>query len=62
MTPKLNAIAHYTLTGVLTALWGASLPATDARLDLGEARVGALLLALSLGVLAAMPAAGRLAD
>jgi len=62
MTPKLNAIAHYTLTGLLTALWGASLPATDARLDLGEARLGALLLALSLGVLAAMPAAGRLAD
>ncbi|GIG65788.1 MFS transporter [Phytomonospora endophytica] len=62
MTPKLNAITHYTLTGVLTALWGASLPATDARLDLGEAKIGALLLALSLGVLAAMPAAGWLAD
>lgn len=62
MTPKLNAIAHYALTGLLSALWGASLPATDARLALGEARLGALLLALSLGVLAAMPAAGWLAD
>ncbi|MEV0647001.1 MFS transporter [Phytomonospora sp. NPDC050363] len=55
-------IAHYALTGALNALWGASLPATDARLDLGEARLGTLLLALSLGVLAAMPAAGWAAD
>jgi MFS family permease len=52
----------YALTGVLSALWGATLPATDARLDLGEGRLGGVLMALALGSLVAMPVAGRLAD
>ncbi len=52
----------YGLTGVLNALWGATLPATDARLDLGPGRLGALLMALAVGALVAMPLAGRLAD
>ncbi|WP_020390043.1 MFS transporter [Kribbella catacumbae] len=52
----------YGLTGVLNALWGATLPATDARLDLGAARIGGLLMALAVGALVAMPIAGRLAD
>lgn len=52
----------YGVTGVLNALWGATLPATDARLDLGAGRLGALLMALAVGALVAMPIAGRLAD
>lgn len=52
----------YAVSGVLNALWGATLPATDARLDLGAGRLGALLMALAVGALVAMPIAGRLAD
>lgn len=54
--------AHYAAAGGLTALWGASLPAIDARLDLGAARLGAILMAVAVGALVAMPIAGRLAD
>jgi hypothetical protein len=53
--------AYYGLAGVLNALWGATLPATDARLDLGAARLGGVLLALAAGALVGMPVAGRLA-
>jgi MFS family permease len=53
--------AYYGLAGVLNALWGATLPATDARLDLGAGRLGALLLAMAVGALVGMPVAGRLA-
>jgi hypothetical protein len=53
---------QYAATGVLTALWGASLPSIDARLDLGAARLGAILMAVAVGALVAMPVAGRLAD
>ncbi|MGP4096215.1 MFS transporter [Nonomuraea sp. KM90] len=52
----------YGLTGVMNALWGATLPATDARLELGPGRLGGLLMALAAGALVAMPVAGRLAD
>lgn len=50
------------MTGVLNAAWGATLPATDARLDLGAGRLGVLLMALAVGALVAMPLAGRAAD
>ncbi len=53
--------AYYGLAGVANALWGATLPATDARLDLGPGRLAGLLLALAVGALAGMPVAGRLA-
>lgn len=52
----------YGLTGVMNALWGATLPATDARLELGPGRIGGLLTALAAGALVTMPLAGRLAD
>ncbi|MBV1855572.1 MFS transporter [Catellatospora tritici] len=52
---------HYLLTGVLTALWGATLPANDARLGLGPGRIGAVLLLLGVCGVVAMPVAGRLA-
>jgi MFS family permease len=54
--------ASYGLAGVLTALWGAALPATDARLDLGHGRIGVVLMAMAAGALVAMPIAGRLAE
>jgi MFS family permease len=62
MGPRGWTAIGYGLTGVLNALWGATLPATDARLDLGTGRLGALLMALAVGALAAMPVAGRVAD
>ncbi|WP_433377078.1 MFS transporter [Actinoplanes sp. CA-142083] len=54
--------AFYGLTGVLAALWGSTLAATDERLGLGPGRLGASLTALAIGGLVAMPVAGRLAD
>ncbi len=52
----------HALTGLLTAVWGAGLPATDARLDLGPGRLGTTLLILALGALLAMAITGRLVD
>jgi len=52
----------YGLTGVTAAIWGASLPALDARLDLGTAAIGALLMVVAAAALVAMPAAGVLLD
>jgi hypothetical protein len=52
----------YAATGALTALWGATLPTTEARLDLGPGRLGAVLLAAGAAALIAMPAAGRGVD
>ena len=52
----------YATTGALTALWGATLPTTEARLDLGPGRLGAVLLAAGAAALIAMPVAGRGVD
>jgi len=52
----------YGAAGALTALWGATLPITDARLDLGAGRLGGVLLLLAATALVAMPVAGRCAD
>ncbi|MGW4409531.1 MFS transporter [Nonomuraea sp. NPDC004702] len=52
----------YGLTGVMNAVWAATLPATDARLGLGPGGLGALLMVLAAGSLVAMPVAGRLCD
>ncbi|TMR89045.1 MFS transporter [Nonomuraea basaltis] len=62
MTARGAITACYGLTGVLNALWGATLPATDARLGLGPGRLGYVLMALAVGALVAMPVAGPLAD
>ncbi|WP_435742660.1 MFS transporter [Microbacterium sp. PMB16] len=48
------------LTGLLTAVWGAGLPALDVRLDLGPAALGAMLLTVAGCALVAMRAGGRL--
>ncbi len=50
------------LSGATVALWSAALPAINHRLDLGEARIGAVLLATGVGAFTCMPVAGRLCD
>jgi MFS family permease len=62
MRARAAITASYGHAGVLNALWGATLPATDARLDLGEGRIGAVLMVLAVGALLATPVAGRLAE
>ena len=59
---RIALAGFFTVSGVLNALWGASLAATDARLDLGAGRLGTTLLVLSLAALLTMPVAGRFAD
>src|SRR5689334_13243621 len=61
MQARASITASYGLTGVLTALWTATLPATDAHLQLGPCRLGAVLTALAAGALAAMAGTGWLA-
>ncbi|WP_205814209.1 hypothetical protein [Microbacterium sp. K24] len=51
----------HALTGLMTAVWGAGLPALDARLDLGPAALGAMLLVVAGSALLSMRAAGRFA-
>jgi predicted MFS family arabinose efflux permease len=59
---RLALSLYYWLSGVLNALWVATLPAVDERLELSPGRIGTLLLLLAVGALATMPLAGRLAD
>lgn len=59
---RIGLSAYFCLTGTLNALWGATLPATDARLNLGPGRLASLLLILSVSALVTMPCAGWLAD
>lgn len=58
--PVMMIMVCHGLTGLITAVWGAGLPATDARLDLGPARLGTVLLILAAGALIAMSIMGRL--
>jgi MFS family permease len=50
------------LCGVICSLWSASLPALNARLHLGETRLGVALLMVGAGAMAIMPVTGRLCD
>jgi MFS family permease len=52
----------FCLSGAVTALWSASLPAINARLHLGETRLGIALLMTGAGAVAVMPLTGRLCD
>jgi hypothetical protein len=61
MRVRTSITASYGLTGLLTALWTATLPATDAHLQLGPGRLGTVLTALAAGALAAMAATGWVA-
>lgn len=59
---RLGVFGVFWLSGVTVALWGAALPAVNDRLDLGEARVGTVLLVTGAGALLGMPIAGRCCD
>lgn len=61
-TARLGVFGIFALCGVTVGLWGAALPAINHRLDLGEARLGTVLLATGMGALVCMPVAGRLCD
>jgi hypothetical protein len=59
---RLGVFGVFWLCGVICALWSAALPSVNARLGLGETRLGSVLLLTGIGAMAAMPAAGRLCD
>ncbi len=52
----------FCLCGVICSLWSTSLPAINARLHLGETRLGIVLLLIGAGAVAVMPVTGRLCD
>ncbi|WP_030158543.1 MFS transporter [Glycomyces sp. NRRL B-16210] len=52
----------FATSGFVMGAWAAALPGLDARLDLGEARLGTALLLVQLVGLGAMAVAGRVAD
>lgn len=59
---RLGVFGIFALCGMTVGFWGAALPAINHRLDLGEARLGTVLLATGMGALVCMPVAGRLCD
>jgi MFS family permease len=52
----------FALCGVICSLWSTSLPTINARLHLGETRLGVVLLLTAAGAVAVMPLIGRLCD
>ncbi|WP_165436115.1 MFS transporter [Amycolatopsis suaedae] len=59
---RLAVLGLFWLCGLICAFWSASLPGINARLRLGETRIGFVLLAVALGAMAFMPLAGRWCD
>ncbi|MEV0586417.1 MFS transporter [Nonomuraea sp. NPDC050310] len=53
---------YFFFLGVTIGLWAAGLPSLNDRLDLGPARLGTVLLLVSVGALVSMLAAGHLVD
>ena len=49
----------FCLCGVICSLWSTSLPTINARLHLGETRLGFVLLMTGAGAVAVMPLTGR---
>src|SRR5690606_8126608 len=52
----------FAVAGFVMGAWPAAYPSIEARLDLGEARLGTVLLVVEITCLASMVAAGKLAD
>ena len=52
----------FILCGVISSLWSASLPAISTRLQVGETRLGIVLLLAGAGAVAVMPLTGWLCD
>jgi MFS family permease len=59
---RLGLHGAFATSGFVMGAWAAALPGIDARLDLGEARLGTALLLIQLVGLATMALAGRIAD
>lgn len=59
---RLAVFCVFGLCGVICSLWSTSLPAINARLHLGETRLGLVLLLAGAGAVAVMPLTGRLCD
>ncbi|GAA1669902.1 MFS transporter [Glycomyces endophyticus] len=59
---RLGLHGAFATSGFVMGAWAASLPGVDARLGLGEARLGTALLLIQLVGLASMALAGRIAD
>ena len=59
---RLGLHGAFATSGFVMGAWAAALPGIDARLDLGEARLGTALLLIQLVGLATMAVAGRIAD
>jgi MFS family permease len=59
---RLGLHGAFATSGFVMGAWAAALPGIDARLDLGEARLGTALLLIQLVGLATMAVAGRVAD
>jgi hypothetical protein len=59
---RIAITASYGLTGLLTSLWGSTLPATVLRLAISSTELGIVLTTLAVGGLIAMPLTGRLAE
>ncbi|SDK64636.1 Sugar phosphate permease [Glycomyces sambucus] len=59
---RLGLHGAFATSGFVMGAWAAALPGLDARLGLGEARLGTALLLIQLVGLASMGLAGRIAD
>ncbi|WP_100446168.1 MFS transporter [Glycomyces xiaoerkulensis] len=59
---RLGVFGGFATSGFVMGAWAAALPSVDARLGLGEARLGTALLLIQLVAVATMYAAGKLAD
>lgn len=59
---RLGLHGAFATSGFVMGAWAAALPGIDARLGLGEARLGTALLLIQLVGLASMALAGRIAD
>ncbi|WP_199036925.1 MFS transporter [Glycomyces salinus] len=59
---RIGVFGAFATSGFVMGAWAAALPAVDARLGLGEARLGTVLLLIQVVGLVTMFAAGKLAD
>lgn len=59
---RIGVFGCFATSGFVMGAWPAAYPAIESRLDLGEARLGTVLLLVELACLASMIASGRLSD
>ncbi|MBA2895053.1 MFS family permease [Nonomuraea soli] len=59
---RLGVFGYFFLLGLMVGFWAAGLPSLNQRLQLGEGRLGVVLLLVSFGALGSMLIAGQLVD